>query len=229
MTQTASTDKRQSKKMKARFSPRAAAVLFVVIVIIAAAVIITVKVGQWRNDGARYAAALSEQIGISTETAKKASRVSLKTDSEYANINMAAAETYSHLFESKKTVEVSGVTIPEWVIYTGTVNDVITEVCYYDYKQLKTYGNGVETADHIGAQGISTNMDPAGVQEYIGFAPLCTKYTSTEIVETYKYYYEDANTGNTISYLLHVTYQNGKAVSAAEQENNFILSVLTLQ
>ncbi len=217
--------KQQPRKVK--LSPRAALAIFIVIIVIVAAAVIAIKVGQWKNDGSRYARTLSEQIGVSPETAQKYARMTLEKSSAYACVNMAA-EGYEYLYESNKNLQVSGVTIPQWLILTKTTNNVITEVTYYDYRQLKKYGNGVETDAHVKNEGINTSMDTTAVQKYIGFPPLCTKYTSEGVVESYKYFYEDKNTGDTVSYTLHVTYKDGKAASAVEEENYFILSVLTL-
>ncbi len=229
MPQTTKTQNRQPRKVPRRISPKAAAILFAIIVVVVVAAIVTIKVQQWRNDGARYAQTLSEQIGVSPETAEKYARMKLEKTSEYACVNMAADED-DYIYESKKSVQVSGVTIPEWLILTSTVNNVVTEVSYYDYRQLKEYGNGVKTKAHISYEGINTGMDSAAVQKYMGFAPFCTRYNGENVVESYKYYYKDKNTGDTVSYLLHVTYNaDGKAASAAEEENYFILSVLTLE
>jgi hypothetical protein len=230
MPQTTNAQNKQPRKVKRRFSPQAAAILFGVIVIVAIIALISAKVNAWKNDGARYARSLSEQIGVSPETAEKYTKVELTGSSDYACVNAAAAaQEYSYLYESSKSVEVSGVSVPEWLIFARTVNNVITEVTYYDYTQLKTYGQGVETRGHVDAAMINTGMDSAAVQEYIGFAPLRTKYTSEGVVETYKYHYEDKESGNLVSYLLHVSYLNGKASAAAEEENQFVVSLLTVK
>ena len=92
----------------------------------------------------------------------------------------------------------------------------------------KKYGNGTKVKSHIDTSGITTGMDAQAVQHYVGFAPLKVRYTSEGIQETYKYYYKDQNTGNTVSYLLYVNYTDGLASSASETENTFILSVLTV-
>jgi hypothetical protein len=186
-----------------------------------------IKLRNWYNDGGRYAAALAEQIGVSPQTAQKYAHLTLSSSSEYACINMAA-EGYSTLCESKYTVQVSGVTIPQWVIYAAETNNALTDIVYYDYRQLHKYGNGTQTSAHIAADGVTVGMDPETVQQYIGFAPLCRAYDGTGMEEAYKYYYKDKNTGDTVSYVLTVRYEDDKAVSVTEKENYFILSVLTL-
>lgn len=224
---TENNQRQNTRKVQRRLSPKAALVLFITIVAIAVIGIIIVKVNQWRNDGARYASSLAEQIGVSPETAQKYARMTLSSTSEYAPINMTANGAL--IYESKEDLQVSGVTIPEWVIFAGTVNNVVTDVTYYDYGQLKKYGNGVQTSDHIGAEGIHTGMDQKAVQEYVGFAPFCTKYNGAEIVETYKYYFNSKENGDVTAYFLNVTYRDGKAAAASEQENHFILSLLTIE
>lgn len=199
-------------------------ILGIVLAVIVIIVMIIVVTGL-RNDGKRYAEKLAEQIGVSPETAGKYAHMTLEGSSEYAFINMAA-EDCPHLFESKKTVQVSGVTLPQWVIYVQENNNTITGIEYYDYRQLEKYGNGVKTKSHIEPSGITTSMDADAVQHYIGFAPLQTRYTNDGIQEVYKYYYKDQNTNNTVSYLLRVDYVDGLAASMSEEENVFILSVL---
>lgn len=215
-------------KIKALFTPKVILILLAVLLVIIGVIIGVVQFNRWRNDGERYARNLSEQIGTVMETAQKEAHVEMKTTSEYACINLAA-EGYNGLYESGKTVQVSGVTIPQWLILTRTSGGNLTEVAYYDYRQLKKYGNGVKTSAHVATDGVTTGMATETVEEYVGFAPLCTLYTSaTDMSEHYKYYYKDKNTGDTVSYILTVNYKDGKVVSVSEDENYFILSVLTL-
>lgn len=219
----------QAKKPKRKISNRARVVLIVLGVILVLGLVGfgVFKILQWRNDGERYAARLSEQIGVSPETAQKYAHITLANASEFASVN-AAAEEYPYIYESKKTVKVSGVSIPEWVIYLSEVNNTLTEVVYYNYNQLQKFGNGVKTKGHIEHNGITMGMTPEAVQAYIGFAPLRMYYSNEGLQEAYKYYYKDQNTGNTVSYVLYVNYADGQAVSAAEEENQFIVAMLTL-
>lgn len=218
---------KKEKTPRRRISLKAFAILFAVIVVIAGVIWIVLAVGRWRNNGAAYASSLAEQIGVSPETAEKYAHLTLQTTSNFACVNMAA-QGYPYLYESKKTVEVSGVTIPEWVILVDVQNNSLTQVVYYDYNQLKKYGNGVKTNVHIATDGATSGMDSKTVAEYIGFAPLCTSYTSAGMVQYYKYYYKDKNTNNTVSYILTADYADGKLRSLHEKENYFILDDLTV-
>ncbi len=214
---------------KLRISRKAIALL-----VIAAAVIIAVIIGvnqlrKWHNDGARYAEKLSEQIGVSPKTAQKYAKVTLSEESDCPYINMVMEqEGYSYVYESSQNVSVSGVTIPEWVVLLTVKNTTVTEVVYYDYKELKQYGNGHKAKDHISFTGINAGMDSAAVQAYTGFAPLCVRYDKDTMTEYYKYYYKDQNTENTVSYILSVTYRDGLTTEAKEEANYFLLSVLTV-
>ena len=220
-------EKKYMPEKRFKLSAKGTLILVGVILAIILIIVIGVMLSMRRNDGARYAELLSEQIGTSPESAQKYAHVTLEGSSEFACINMAA-QGVPHLFESKKTVEVSGVSIPQWVIYVEENNNTLTGISYYDYKQLKKYGNGTKVKSHIDTSGITTGMDAQAVQHYVGFAPLKVRYTSEGVQETYKYYYKDQNTGNTVSYLLYVNYTDGLASSASETENTFILSVLTV-
>lgn len=217
-----------AKKVKRHVSFKAIGLVIVIVAVIGLAIFGVIKLMQWRNNGARFAEALSEQIGVSPETAQKYAHITLENASEFACVNQAA-EQYKYLYESQRTVTVSGVKIPQWVIYVGEKNNTVTDIQYYDYAQLQKYGTGVKTSAHVDAAGVTPGMDSAAVQTYIGFKPLRTSYTNTGKEEAYKYYYKDANTGNTVSYILHVTYNDNLAVQATEEENQFILDVLMLK
>ncbi len=225
---TASAPEQKEKQPKRHISIKAIGLVVLIAAVIGLAIFGVLKLMQWRNDGARFAAALSEQIGVSPETAQKYAHITLQNASEYACINQAA-EQYKYLYESKRSVTVSGVKIPQWVIYVGEKNGTVTDVQYYNYAQLQKYGSGVNTKAHVDASGITTGMDPAAVQTYVGFQPLRISYTNGSKEEAYKYYYKDANTGNTVSYILKVTYEDDLAVKVTEEENQFILAVLMLK
>lgn len=215
------------KKTKPRISWKAVGIAAGAAVVVVGVILGVASFMNWRNNGSSYAEKLSEQIGVSAETAQKYAHITLQGASEYACINMAAAD-YPHLFESTRKTKVMDVSIPAWVIYLAEKNNAVTEVIYYDYRQLGQYGSGVRTNAHVKPDGVTAGMTPEAVREYIDFAPLCTVYTAKGMTETYKYCYKDQNTGNTLSYLLTVTYDDGVVTDAAEEENYFILSVLTL-
>lgn len=215
------------KKQKRRMSPKAVLMLVGIVAAIILIIVGIIAVGRLRNNGERYAEKLGEQISVSPQTAQKYAHITLENASQFACINEAAAD-YPYLYESRKTVKISGVSIPEWVIYIAVSDNIVTDVSYYNYNQLQKYGNGVKTQAHVETAGITIGMSPDAVQHYIGFAPLRVLYTTEGMQEAYKYYYKDQNTGNTVSYVLYVNYVDDQAVSAAEEENRFILSMLTL-
>ena len=217
----------RSKATRRRLSLKAVGIILLVLAIIEGGTYGAIRLAQWRNNGAGYAEKLGEQIGVSASTAQKYAHISLQSASEYACINMAAAE-YPHLFESTRKTNVMGVTLPEWVIYIGEKNDAVTDVLYYDYRQLGKYGNGVKTDARLAADGITNGMTAEAVHTYAGFSPLCIAYSAKEMTESYKYYYKDQNTGDTLSYIIEVTYNDGLVTAVSEEENQFILSVLTL-
>lgn len=217
----------EHKTGKRRISWKAIGIIAAVVLVIVGVIYGVIRFMSWRNNGTGYAEKLSDQIGVSAATAQKYAHITLQSASEYACINMVAAE-YPHLFESTRKTKVMDVTIPAWVIYLAESNDAVTEVIYYDYRQLGQYGSGVKTKAHVDAEGVTAGMTADAVREYIGFAPLCTTYTNDSKTETYKYSYKDQNTGNTLSYLLTVSYKEGTVTAVNEEENYFILSVLTL-
>ncbi len=211
---------------KRKISWKAIGIIAGVVVLIAAVITGIILVSNWRNNGSAYAKRLSEQIGVSAETAQKYAHVSLLSASSYACVNMAA-EDYPYLFESPRKTEVLGVTIPQWVIYIGEKNNTVTDVIYYDYRQLQRYGNGVKLDAKIETQGITAGMSPEAVREYVGFEPLCTAFSAQGFTETYKYYFKDQNTGNTVSYFVRVAYDDGISKETTEEEVLFILPLLS--
>ncbi len=225
--ETKSKEKAKSN-IRALLTPRVVLILLAVLLVLIAVIAGAVAIGNYRNNGARYAKDLAEQIGAGIQDAQKKAHLSLQNTSEYACINMIATD-YDALYESGKTVEVSGVSIPQWMIFTENNGNSLKKVTFYDYRQLEKYGNGVKTKANIAKEGITSGMTPEDVQKYIGFGPLCTEYTSvTEMTEHYKYYFKDKNSGDTVSYILSINYSNGTATSIKEEENYFILDVLTL-
>ncbi len=221
------SDKEKKDTKGVKLSPKAVLILLIIVLAIVGICLGIHAYSKYKDNGARYALALGEQIGVSPSTAEKYAKVTLDTVSENACVNMVAEE-YSYLYESKKTVEVSGVSIPAWVIYCQTSNNVLTQVYYYNYRQLKTYGQGIKTSAYIDPSGITLGMTSEEVCTYIGFEPLCTAYTVGSVTETYQYYYKDKNTGNTVSYRVTVSYTDDVVTAVGDEENYFILSVLTL-
>lgn len=221
------TKKTKSKSTKPRLSWKAVGIIALVVAIAVGGTYGVIRIAQWRNNGAGYAVKLGEQIGVSAATAQKYAHITLQSASEYACINMVAAE-YPHLFESPRKTDVMGVTIPEWVIYVGERNDAVTDILYYDYRQLGKFGNGVKRSTQLAIDGITNGMSTEAVHTYADFEPLCITYSAKEMTESYKYYYKDQNTGDTLSYIVKVTYHDGLVTDVKEEENQFILSVLTL-
>ena len=218
----------QAAPKKRRISWKAICLIALVVIAVVGIIVGVSLFSRWRNNGIAYAEKLSEQIGVSAETAQKYAHVTLKGASEYACINMAAEE-YPYVYESTRTTNVMGVSIPQWVIYIAEKNDTVTNVIYYDYRQLQSYGNGVKTDAKVNPAGITMGMRAEGVRQYVGFDPLCRAYDTKGMSETYKYYFKDQNTGSTAAYLLTVTYSDGVVSAVAEEENYFILNVLTVE
>lgn len=216
----------KKKRKFPKISWKAVGIIAGVIAGIAAVLTGFILFTNWRNNGSAYAQRLSEQIGVSAETAQKYAHVTLQGASSNACVNMAAEE-YPYLFESPRKTEVLGVSVPQWVIYIGEKNDTVTDVIYYDYRQLQKFGNGEKLDAKLEIQGITAGMNREAVQEYVGFAPLCTAFSAKGYTETYKYYYKDQNTGNTVSYFVRVEYDDDLCKEVTEEEIHFVLPLLT--
>lgn len=216
----------EHKEEKRKISWKAIGIIAGCVVGIAAIITGFILFTNWRNNGSAYAARLSEQIGVSAETAQKYAHVSLKSASSFACVNMAAEE-YPYLYESTRRTDVLGVTVPEWVIYIGEKNSTVTDVLYYNYKQLQKFGNGVKQDAKLDIQGITSGMNRDAVHQYVGFEPLCTAFNAKGFTESYKYWFKDQNTGNTVSYIVRVQYDDGICKEVTEEEILFILPLLS--
>ena len=216
----------QHKKETRRISWKAIGIIAGSVALAAAVITGIILVTNWRNNGAAYAKRLSEQIGVSAETAQKYAHVSLKGASTFACVNMAAEE-YPYLYESTRRTDVLGVNIPEWVIYIGEKNGTVTDVIYYNYKQLQKYGSGIKLDNKLDIAGITSGMNQDAVHQYVGFEPLCTAFDTKGYTESYKYWFKDQNTGNTVSYIVRVSYDDNICKDVEEEENLFILPYLS--
>ena len=219
------TEHKKKRKLP-KISWKAVGIIAGAIVCIAAVVTGLILFTNWRNNGSAYAQRLSEQIGVSAETAQKYAHVNLQGASSYACVNMAAEE-YPYLFESPRKTDVLGVTVPQWVIYIGEKNNTVTDVLYYDYRQLQKFGNGVKLDTKLDIQGITSGMNQDAVHEYVGFDPLCTAFNAQGFTESYKYWFKDQNTGNTVSYFVRVQYDDNICKKVTEEEVIFVLPYLT--
>ena len=210
-----------------KMAPRAVALLAVTGMLILM-LCITLAGKRIRNNGRRYAQKLGEQIGMSMETAADAARVEFTTGSAYACVNRASGGV-PYVFESPKSVEADGVTLPQWVIFCESVNSTLTSVTYYDYRQLERFGHGAKLRGHVDPAEIMTDMTPAHVQGHLGFLPLRRMYDADGLQEAYKYWYTD-DAGTTYETILYVNYNaEGNAQSAAELKTEFILEELTVR
>jgi hypothetical protein len=216
----------QHKKQERRISWKAIGIISGSAALFVAVITGIILFTNWRNNGEAYAQRLSEQIGVSAETAQKYTHVNLKGASTFACVNMAAEE-YPYLYESTRRTEVLGVTIPEWVIYVGEKNHTVTDVLFYNYKQLQKYGSGVKLDDKLDIAGITSGMNQDAVHQYVGFDPLCTAFSTKGFTESYKYWFKDQNTGSTVSYMIRVDYDDGICKDVKEEENLFILPYLS--
>lgn len=212
-------------KKKKKLSIKGILILAVILLIAAGIIALILFLQARRNDGAAHALELSEEIGRDIQTAQKRTRINLSAASEYGVINQLATD-YEYLYESPRSVQVRGVSIPQWVILTDVNGSQIEKVVFYDYRQLHSYGNGTKTKHRITTDGIIPGMDSISVEENLGLHPFCTEYTAGTTINRYKYYYKDKNTSNTVSYTISATFTDNQLQSIQETENLFILNDL---
>ncbi|MBR7038924.1 MAG: hypothetical protein IKI21_06695 [Oscillospiraceae bacterium] len=216
-----------AKRQRRRMAPRAV-VLLAVIAFLLLMLVVSILRSNLRNNGRRYATKLGEQVGMSVGAAQDAARIELLTASESAVVSQVGAG-YPYVYESPKTTTVAGVEVPQWVIFCAASNDTVTQVVYYDYRQLGRNGHGTRSRSHIELSGITTGMTPATVQGFVGSLPLRRLYAAGQgLQETYKYNYP-AEDGSTVECLLYVTYDTeGHASAAAETTRTAGSELLTV-
>ena len=224
---TAQPARAPAKKPRRRMAPRAVALLTVIAALLLLLVISLLR-SQMRNNGRRYAAKLGEQVGMSVGAAQDAAGVELGTSSQYPVVSQVGA-AYPYVYESPKTTTVAGVEVPQWVIFCAASNDTITQVVFYDYRQLQSNGHGARVRSHIELSGVTTGMTPATVQGFVGSLPLRRLYvTGQGLEETYKYHFK-ADDGTMTECLLYVTYDaDGHACTASESTRAAVSELLSV-
>lgn len=190
-------------------------------------IVIAVNVSKRKNDGARFAQQIADYIGLNIASAEKSSGISLQTDSQFPAVN-AVYSFYNSKTESKKSVEVQGTHLPQWLIICEKDGENLTGVRYYDFRLLTDSVFGTKRKGYIDPKTVLPSSEIEQVESTIGLEPYCINYTGDKVqIREYRYYYEDADTDDLVSYTISATYNlNGAVVSVTDSRADYMSGLL---
>lgn len=191
------------------------------------ALIIAIIVRMRKNDGARYALKLSQNIGQPVSSAAKNAGVSLADSSRFSTLNKLYA-SYQGMTESGKTCQIQGVKLPEWAIFCNTDAEELTNVTYYNYALLEKNVFGTVRKSYLDPNLVDVGASPDRVQEQLDLVPYRIQYLEgkTELRE-YRYCYEDGDSDEIVSYVITAVWdENGALKSISDTRRNYIGTLL---
>ncbi|NLK71281.1 MAG: hypothetical protein GX286_07605 [Clostridiales bacterium] len=215
-------EKKPKKKLKVIIS------LVLIILIIITVFVIFVILNK--NDGEKIAISLSEKLGSTAEKAAKNADIKLKKLSDYDFINDLG--DFSDIYESKSTIKVNGVNVPEWVILCySDKSGKLEEVVYYNYKILKDNVNGMKVKKKIDVSKIEDGATIEEVEKILNLKPIqVIRSNDDKKIYKYKYYYEDSKSKDEKSYYITIMLNfDDKVMAVQEIEDDYITKVLSLE
>lgn len=198
-----------------------------VIVVLVLILWLTMLILKRRNDGARYAHKLSENIGQPVAAAQKAAGVTLSQESVYSTLNKLYA-SYQGIAESSKSCRIQGVKLPEWAIFCNTDADELTNVTYYNYELLEKNVFGTERKSYQDPNLVSIGANTEQVEAQLGLTPYRIQYLlGKEELREYRYCYEDRETDEIVSYVITAIWdESGALTSISDARKNYIGTLL---
>lgn len=163
---------------------------------------ITVYVSSRRNNGAKHAEKLSLSLGASVMDAQQNAKINLVSESKYSILN-PMLQPIGGVLESKKTIEVQGIHLPQWLILCDVTEGLLTEVTYFNYTVLKEQSYGTERKSYLEPSAAALGSTVEQTESLLGLSPYAVSYHGdrTETRE-YRYCYEDAETENLTAYII---------------------------
>lgn len=180
------------------------------------------------SKGERTARKLADGIGSSGFDVVKGIDCAFLTREDVSPDFLNDIEVYNWLCKSEDTVKISGVFVPEWVIYcTLDEKDKITGVKYYDFSVIEKNWKGEKTDSLLSTKSFETGMTIDEVCDKVDFDPISINYTKDKTVYDYRYYCLDIDK-NERSYSLTVEFnESGRLSSVSSRENDFITFFLS--
>lgn len=202
-------------------------VILAVAAVLAAALFVFILVSRVKNDGARYARKLSEQIGVQIGDAQKKADVTLVANSAYPTLNSLFA-SYQGMFESKKSCRISGVKMPEWAIFCNTDAEELTNITYYNYAVLEKNVFGTNRKSYIDPNLVPLSISPEEAEEYLNLKPYLVQYLQGKtVLREYRYCYKDGDSGDNVAYVITAVWdENNQLTSITDNRKNYIGTLL---
>lgn len=185
--------KQRTAEEKAAFGRKMKGVGICLIVI--AAIVLAVWIVSITGDNKGYNAAQSIPLGRNVEYASSETELVFEKKSSNGMIN--SMTDFDYICISDDTVKVSGSEQPKWAIMlTVGEDDIITDVEYYDFKQLKLNWKGRKMADILTQESLEYGMSIRNVNKTLGLKPYYIKRSvSNDSVYCYRYYFTDPDAG----------------------------------
>ena len=211
------------EKKRFKLSVKMKIILITAGVVILAWVIFLIVVLLSGSKGERTARKLADGIGESVFDVVKGIDYAFLTHENVSPDFLNEIESYDRLCKSDETVKVSGVYVPEWVIYCSLDNkDRITDVKYYDFTVIEKNWKGAKTDAQLNTESFETGMTISEVCDMVDFDPISIEYSETETIYDFRYYCLDIDK-NERSYFLTVKFnESGRLYSVSSKENEFI-------
>ncbi len=216
------------KKLKnVNFKSKKALIIAAAFLVLIIFLIIFIWLRVRRNDGARYARLLSQNIGRSVKTAEKKAGIDLKDESEFATLNQLYI-SYQAIAESKKDCKIQGVHLPEWAIFCNTDANELTSVTYYNYELLEDSIFGTERKSYIDPWLIPQGSSIKDVEKKLDLEPYRIQYQQGKIqLREYRYCYDDKESGDVVSYAITAKWnENGELAEIKDIRRNYIGTLL---
>lgn len=194
-------------------------------------IFIVVFVTARKNDGARYAEKLSEQLGVSLYSAGTEAGMDMNAQPVCTYL-ADAEESFDAVCESQKMTEVGGVTVPQWAIFCFADKDgKLDQINYYDYTLLKKHITGVKTDGYILLTDIVNGMHREKALEIVGIDPYCISYFASGTRQyKFRYCYKDDTTKDMVAYTITLLFDvNDNVAAVIDEQDNFVADYLTVQ
>ena len=216
------------KKLKnVNFKSKKTVIIAAAVLVLILLLIIFIWLSKRRNDGARYAKLLSQNIGRSVRTAEKKAGIDLKEESDYATLNQLYI-SYQAIAESKKDCKIQGVHLPEWAIFCNTEASELTSVTYYNYELLEDSIFGTERKSYLDPNLIPTGSTVKEVEKKLDLEPYRIQYQQGKIqLREYRYCYDDKESGDVVSYAITAKWnEDGELAEIKDIRRNYIGTLL---
>ena len=202
--------------------------VIIVIAIIVAAILIVGLINA--NKGYNYA--IKIPVGRNVDYAQSETGLKFAKRSENGMINTMSDFDYICISEEK--VRVSGSEQPKWaILLTTDSEDIITDVEFYDFTQLKLNWKGNKSDAMLTETDLTYGMSIKNVNKTLGLKPYYIKRSvSNDSIYCYRYYFTDTKVGYDRAFNYYVDFSETeltvRSVSYSEIEYaKVILNVTT--